>query len=312
MGSKIAWIAVDWGTSNLRLWALDADDRVLERRQDSRGMGALTSPEFPIVFAELARDWLTGAPAKPVMVCGMAGATGGWRSAPYVDVPARPEDIAGQALVLDDAPAGARIFLLPGLCQRGAEAPDIMRGEETQLLGFILRHPTYSGLVCLPGTHCKWVRVEHGVLTGFTTFATGELFALLAQHSILRRSLERPDPPAPADGGFEAGLAEGQAAPERLTSLIFRLRAGDVLFERAAGWNRDNLSGLLIGAETATALAGVEAATPVALLAGGLLRLRYRRAIERAGFSVDDHDVDDLTLAGLSYAKTIVLQNAVL
>ena len=175
-----------------------------------------------------------GAPeAMPVIICGMAGSRQGWLEAPYVSVPAPIGAIlAGAARV----PGQRRdIRIVPGLAQRRADAPDVMRGEETQLAGAGLpakgRH-----LVCMPGTHSKWVLVEDGAVAGFGTWPTGELFSVLAAHSILRHSLgEQPKPVAPGNPFFqrwcEIALAEGGD----VTSRLFSIRAAGLLQDLKRG-----------------------------------------------------------------------------
>src|SRR5262249_54220513 len=146
-------------------------------------------------FAPVLRDHLArlGAPAAgPVLICGMAGARQGWVEAPYLKTPTRLDDLHAGAIRVD-APGDIRI--LPGIAQDLPERPDVMRGEETQLLG--VTEADFSGLVCVPGTHSKWVRIDAGQIVEFSTYMTGELYAVMAQHSLLAHAI---DPTAPTDG----------------------------------------------------------------------------------------------------------------
>ncbi len=179
--------AIDWGTSSFRLWLLSNDGAVLAERRSDEGMIRAANTGFDAVLERHLAE--LGAPAKlPVIICGMAGARQGWREAGYLDTPADVADIIRNALIVDGYPRDVRI--LPGIAQREAGAPDVMRGEETQLLGLVA-DGVRSGLVCMPGTHSKWVTLGGGKVEGFSTYMTGELF---------RRSLAPFDPEC-GDGG---------------------------------------------------------------------------------------------------------------
>src|SRR5690606_31171093 len=168
MSIEAEWIALDWGTSNMRAWAMGADDTVLARASSAKGMGQLRPDEFEPALIETVGDWLIEGRRVPVIACGMVGARQGWIEAAYAQVPTPPI-----AAAMTPAPAnGLRIavFIVPGVSQ--AEPADVMRGEETQIAGFTARHG--DGIVCLPGTHSKWAMVENGKITRFRTAMTGE------------------------------------------------------------------------------------------------------------------------------------------
>src|ERR1700760_1686973 len=235
-----AFVAVDWGTSSFRSWLMSTDGDVIAESRGSEGMLHCASSGFaPVLHAHLAK--LGASDGMPVLICGMAGARQGWREAPYLKTPTRLDGLHEGAIRLDE-PGDIRI--LPGLAQARADRPDVMRGEETQLLG--VTEPDFSGLVCIPGTHSKWIRIEAGAIVEFTTYMTGELFAVISQHSILLHAVEAGGSLPEADTPFRAGLATARAAPSGLTASLFRLRAAQLLgFEqRADGAAR--LSGLLI------------------------------------------------------------------
>ena len=245
-----AFVVVDWGTSSFRGWLMSADGATLAESRGSEGMLHCANAGF----ASVLRDHLVrlGAPAgAPVLICGMAGARQGWAEAPYLRTPTRLDALHEGAIRID-APGDIRI--LPGIAQARADRPDVMRGEETQLLG--VTEPDFTGLVCIPGTHSKWVSIDAGRIVDFSTYMTGELFSVIAQHSILAHAVETEGGPPLADSPpFREGLATALAAPTSLTASLFRLRAAQLLgFEqRADGAAR--LSGLLIGTELADAAA---------------------------------------------------------
>ncbi|MFA6156758.1 2-dehydro-3-deoxygalactonokinase [Mesorhizobium sp.] len=296
-GSAPAVAAVDWGTTRMRVWLIDRDGKVLAERRGDDGLITAQQKGFSVILeAHLAA--LAAPETLPVIICGMAGSRQGWLEAPYVTVPAPLRAIlAGAAPV----PGQRRdIRIIPGLAQRLADAPDVIRGEETQLAGAGLPAAGCQ-LVCMPGTHSKWVQVEDGAVTGFGTWPTGELFSVLAAHSILRHSLGEHPKPVAADNPFfrrwcETALAEGGD----VTSRLFSIRAAGLLQDLKADDAAACLSGLLIGGEIASARRRHgEGAASVVLIASGALALLYQAALGLAGLDVRAVDADEAVRAGL-------------
>ncbi|MBZ9795658.1 2-dehydro-3-deoxygalactonokinase [Mesorhizobium sp. ES1-4] len=289
--------ALDWGTTRLRAWLIDGGGKVLaERRGDD---GLITAREKG--FANVLEGHLVamGAPETlPVIVCGMAGSRQGWIEAPYVAVPAPLGAILRGAAQVPDPKRDIRI--VPGLAQRLAEVPDVMRGEETQLAGAGLpakgRH-----LVCMPGTHSKWVVVEDGAVAGFGTWPTGELFSVLAEHSILKHSLGEHPAPVAADNPYfrqwcERALGEGGD----VTSRLFAIRAAGLLQDLTSQDAAACLSGLLIGGEIASARRRYGAGdAAVVLIASGSLASLYSAALDLARLAFRAVDADEAVRAGL-------------
>ncbi|MER8464682.1 2-dehydro-3-deoxygalactonokinase [Mesorhizobium sp. M1396] len=289
--------AVDWGTTRMRVWLIDGQGKVLAERRGDDGLITAQQKGFSTILeGHLAA---MGAPgALPVIICGMAGSRQGWLEAPYVTVPAPLSAILGGAAKVPGQSRDIRI--VPGLAQRLADAPDVMRGEETQLAGTGLPAKGRQ-LVCMPGTHSKWVLVEDGAVAGFGTWPTGELFSVLAAHSILRHSLgEHPKPVTSGNPFFrrwcETALGEGGD----VTSRLFSIRAAGLLQDLEADDAAACLSGLLIGGEIASASrrhgAGAE---PVVLVASGALATLYSEALGLAGLEVRAVDADEAVRAGL-------------
>lgn len=284
----IRCIAVDWGTSSFRLWALSQDGQVLAERKGAEGMSTLAPEQFgPALEAHLTA--LEVPRDVPVVICGMAGARRGWHEARYLDLPLALKDLAGAAIRVPHDTRDIRI--LPGVAQRLAAAPDVMRGEETMLLGAV-RHFGLEGTICMPGTHSKWANVRDGVLTGFNTYMTGEAFALLSKQSTLAEVLDVAQFDATA---FDAGVQTGLNQPETLLRQVFQLRAGALLSHMEGAQAASRLSGLLIGQE----IAGAAVSGPVTLIASGLLADRYYRALELAGHTCRLLDADEVVRAGL-------------
>jgi 2-dehydro-3-deoxygalactonokinase len=305
------WIGVDWGTSNARAYAMGPNNERLGSQQSSAGMGSLNPADYNGELDKLIRPW-TGqrASAIDVIVCGMAGSRQGWQEAPYATVPASVDKLVDDAITISNPPAGYNVQIIPGLCQR-TPSLNIMRGEETQLAGLVANDRTFTGIVCQPGTHSKWVAISGGQINRFQTFMTGELFDLLASHSILKHSVTSDDPgdaagAADASGGFSAGLQRSRSHSGLLTAELFSIRAGTILDDRSVSWSRQYLSGLLIGTEISAALADMGAAVEVHIISSRSLGKLYQQAFDAYGVSYRFHDGDDMVLNGLSaYHDTI-------
>lgn len=286
------WIAVDWGTSNMRAWAMDADGAVLARGESARGMGQLTPSEFEPALLEVIKDWLDAARVTPVIACGMVGARQGWIEAAYAQTPAPPVAAAPTRAPVDDSRLS--VFILPGVSQ--SAPPDVMRGEETQIAGYVATNGA-SGIVCLPGTHSKWVEIAGGDIVRFRTAMTGEIFSLLAEKSVLRHSVGTD---GWSDDGFAAGVGEALEDPGVVTKL-FSIRAGSLLDGTSPQASRSRLSGLLIGAELAGA-SDYWGGNDIGLIGASGLSALYQKALGIAGVSSRLLDAEEMTLAGLRAA----------
>ncbi|HKU36420.1 MAG TPA: 2-dehydro-3-deoxygalactonokinase [Paenarthrobacter sp.] len=297
-------IALDWGTSSCRAYLLGPDGVVLDSRAGGRGVMAVTEnvADRPAAFAaeleDLVGTWIQDSPDLPLLACGMIGSNQGWAEADYrrlpVDLWARPEG-------LTPVPAGRdRLWIVPGLLKGGpddgAEAlPDVMRGEETQLLGVLPDSVEGSAehVVVLPGTHTKWVRLTGSVVTDFSTSMTGELYALLVQDSILGRLAEQPRQPDP--DAFQRGLDVSfrtPGGPDGVLGTLFSARTLVMTGRLPATGVYDYISGLLIGAEVAAFTRqllppehGVHRPA-ITICANPTLTTRYARALEQAGFTI--------------------------
>lgn len=283
-------IGLDWGTSSLRAFLI-SDGRALELRHADAGIQSLagTGAEgFERAFEAIAGDWCGRWPGLPVLACGMVGSAQGWLEVPYVDCPADAAAIAGGLRTLRTR-TGASLHLVGGLrCIDAGGVPDVMRGEETRALGVLQHDAAWRRGVCLvlPGTHSKWVTVRDGRIASFGTWMTGELFAVLRQHSILGRLMPPPqDDAALAADAFERGLAQARraAAAGDWLHALFSARtlglAGTLVPEQLP----DYLSGLLIGSELGAALGAAGPDLPVVLGGESALCRRYADALTRLG-----------------------------
>jgi 2-dehydro-3-deoxygalactonokinase len=298
--SKATFIAGDWGTSRLRLYLCDAAGNVLARGE---GEGA-SVPDCAARFAAAVAPWDKAHGILPAVLSGMVGSTIGWREVPYLKCPARPSAIAAAALRFDAEDRG--IAILPGLTCRGKTgAPDVMRGEETQILGALRLHANLAKgrhLFCLPGTHAKWVSVTDGAVTQFQTALSGELFELLRRHSVLARDSDEVDAQNPA---FLLGLDFArQNRKADLLYLLFSARSRVVTGEMAKSDAASYLSGLILGKDIATAMALFEFEGPVQLICTPALAALYGKALGAYDVRSAAIDGDRAALAGLVHAHT--------
>jgi 2-dehydro-3-deoxygalactonokinase len=300
--SDLDWIAVDWGTSSLRAWAIGPDGAVLARGASADGMGALTPGGYEPALLRIVGPWLRAQTAPvPVVVCGMAGARQGWREAPYRSVPCAP--VSGDGLLsVDTEDRRLSVRIVPGLSQ--ASPADVMRGEETQLAGLAATLGGGDATVCMPGTHSKWARIEAGVVASFRTFMTGELFAIAAAHSVLRHSVAEAGQDQPA---FLEAVGEMLEHPELLTGALFSVRARSLLSDAGKEAGRARLSGLLIGAELG-ATCSLWQGSRVHLVGAPALVEAYALALRHAGGETVVEDGEALTLAGLKAARAASLE----
>jgi 2-dehydro-3-deoxygalactonokinase len=289
-------VAVDWGTSSFRLWLMSADGTVLAEHRSHEGMNEVATvasrPFLKAIFASCPRQ-----SGLPVVICGMAGSRQGWVEAGYLDTPA---DVAAIGENATRIPGTSReIIIIPGLSVRSLNEPDVMRGEETQLLGACLEMPA-GGRYCMPGTHSKWVTMKGSVVTGFESFMTGELFSVVTGKTILAHSTGGEGPVDARDPAFASGVRDGWTRPELTTHHLFSIRAGQLLHDTGADENRARLSGLLIGAELAGA--GLRGGEEIALVASGPLQRLYHAAMSECGAQIRDIDADVAVQRGLMEA----------
>jgi len=290
------WIAVDWGTTRLRAWAMAADGGVLGREASQAGMATTATNEFEPALLSLIAPWLGDGRIR-VIACGMVGARQGWVDAGYRAVPARPMAPPLVQAPVRDGRLDVRI--VPGLSQ---ERPaDVMRGEETQIAGLLDLLPRFEGVVCLPGTHTKWAEISAGEVVSFRSFMTGEIFAALATATVLRQSVAAE---GWEDDAFAEALGSAISQPERLAGELFSIRAGALLQGLSPQAARARLSGLLIGAE----LAGARPwwlGRRIALVGAEGAGARYEAALALQGAPVERVDAENVTLAGLARARAL-------
>jgi len=289
-------IGIDWGTSSLRAYHLDAAGAVIARLETDQGILKVPQGGFREVLRALIDPWLLGGETL-VLLCGMVGSRQGWQEAPYLPCPAGPEEIAQALTPLEFD--GARCLLVPGLSTADrAGAPDVMRGEETKLIGLLAELGDAAAVACLPGTHSKWARLVGGRIAGFATHMTGEVRATLLAHSILGRLAEPGEETPGTDLAFLRGVRRARE-PGGLLHHLFGTRALGLMGRLAPADTDAYLSGLLIGHEVASALADGPLPGPVHLVGSERLCRLYALAFGEAGLAHRPHDAD-LVAKGLA------------
>lgn len=300
--SEGAFIAGDWGTSNLRLFLCDAQGNVLD---STSGPGVAGSEgRCAEIFDSLTSKW-TATP--PAVLCGMVGSNIGWIQAPYAPCPATLAEIAAHSASLRD---GA-IRIVPGLsCRNRFDAPDFMRGEETQILGALALEPALCQgrqLLCLPGTHTKWALLSDGVVKEFLTAPTGELFNLLSNHSVLVR--ERGEV---AGEAFRNGLEQFARFPRaQLLDRLFECRSRSLSGELAARDAGAFLSGLLVASDIAGALETFGESPAIHLIGSPNLTRLYAQGLDHRHVQSNAIDGSEASLAGLARIRKQLVTHAI-
>ena len=284
-------IGIDWGTSSFRAYRFGPDGRVREKVTSADGILTVPTDGFPAVLRRRIGPWLDQGEDR-VLLAGMVGSRQGWREAAYLPCPASLTDLAAAAIAVDFP--GAQCRIIPGLSWRDAAGnAEVLRGEETQILGVLARRRLARATIILPGSHGKWAWFDAGQVRGFRTYLTGEAMAALGQHTILARMIAA-DAPWDADA-FAQGVARARQ-PGGLLHHLFGIRAAALLGDRAEASTGAFLSGLLIGHEIEAALP--EARGPLLLVADGVLAARYAEALALRGVAVETES--EAAAAGLA------------
>lgn len=300
MQSNPAIIGIDWGTSSLRAYLMSAQGDVLDRVARSSGILNVPDGDFAFVLEEACGKWMERWPRLPILMCGMIGSRQGWREAPYLTGSAGPRELADALVTVTTGRQNVQI--VPGLQSTSFSGnPDVMRGEETILIGALALGAPKDGLYCLPGTHSKWVRMVDGRISAFSTFMTGEIFDSLSRRSILsalidgtRQAGGQTIPDAFVDG---VDLAEQEGG---LLHHLFSIRAQVLTGHLEEASVADTLSGLLIGSEVASVQRQLkDHHENLVLVASGSMADRYRMALAHLGYGPMLHDAETACRRGL-------------
>ena len=295
--NEISLIAADWGTSNLRVWGMDHQGNVINRITNGKGMSSLMPSEFEPYLMGLIGNWLPKEEnAKcPIIICGMAGAKTGWKEAAYLKAPCPPVN-KEKIIQIETEDQRISVSIVPGIMQKSP--PDVMRGEETQIAGYLSKKPDFDGIICLPGTHTKWVHISAGEIVSFKTFMTGEIFLSLSERSILKSSVQSNDFDPTS---FLEAFEDTYSNPASLSSKLFGLRAADLLENTSTKFLKSKLSGYLIGSE----LAGAKSywlGQNIVMIGNDDLCVLYEKALKKLGLDATIENTQNVTLNGLKQA----------
>ena len=243
-----------WGTSNLVLSLIGVKTGEILATRRGRGVSKLSRADIPRELFSHIADWIEHSDTQRVLLSGMVGSTLGWWEVPYIECPAPLVDIAARAQ--SRTFNGVDIYISPGLSSRNfLDEPDVIRGEEIELLAWLHSRPAGGArrsLVCIPGTHTKWVEIVDDTVTRFQTSVVGELFDLITNNGVLAK--RRQDGALSAEGAFLGGVEEAARDPGNLLHLLMSVRTRSLLADQTDSQGFDRLSGLLIGADISAAL----------------------------------------------------------
>ena len=291
------WLAADWGTSYLRVWVIDKRGTVIERFKANCGMAHISSDQYEKEFLKLVEPLLSESELTKVICCGMAGSQQGWCETLYLQVPCKPHSVdhARQVKTMD---ARIQVYILPGIKQ--ISPPDVMRGEETQIKGFLSLNKEFDGIICLPGTHTKWVHVSAGELVSFQTFMTGEIFSLLSKQSVLKHNMNYDSWDSDI---FLSSVGDSISQPAVFSSALFSMRAQSLVSTGANKFaqNFSRLSGLLIGMEL-VASRPYWLGQNVAVIGDTKIANAYFEALKGQGIHLMMANAERMTLEGLKSA----------
>lgn len=277
--SEPALIGIDWGTSSLRAFLIGAGGEVLRSTSSQEGIMQVADRDFDAVFDRLAGS-IAAEPGLPILASGMITSRNGWIETPYVALPTGPRKLA-QSLLPHQTKSGALIHFVTGATTEHAGGPDVMRGEETQIIGLTATSLT-DGLLVMPGTHSKWVRVSNGRIHDFETYMTGDVFAALKDHTILGTLME----PGEFDvDAFKTGVSRAQDDNANLLHDLFHVRTLPLMGKINGVETEDYLSGLLIGTEITAACRENEFVEEVTIVGRLDLAQRYEIALQMAGIT---------------------------
>ena len=288
------WIAIDWGTSNFRAYLMK-NDEVLDKISSNDGMKFVKKNHFENILIKNISKWLPSNEVIEILASGMVGAKQGWIEVPYTETPCSVMKLKVLSPKVNNKKI--KIYILSGVSQNNPE--DVMRGEETQLAGYFLDNPNFSGSICLPGTHSKWVNVKNYKILNFNTYLTGELYEIIKNHSVLKHSLETQEI-------YEKKLIQGVEKilknPNNLSNVLFQLRAKDLLNNQSSVEANSLLSGYFLGLE----LLGSKVywfEKDVILIGSDFLNRHYELCLKNKVNSIKKFTSSDMTLKGLNYFK---------
>ena len=287
------WVALDWGTSNFRAYLMD-NNNVIDQVSTQEGMKFIDQNEFEKILIKNIDAWNNKFDIKVVIASGMVGAKQGWIEVPYINSPCDIRNLNFKSLkILDDI----KIHILSGVSQFNPS--DVMRGEETQIAGFLLNNIDFNGSICLPGTHSKWVNMNSYNIQEFTTFLTGELYEIVKKYSILNHSLNTTE--------LDDEIVKSSAKliienPSFISNKLFEIRADNLLKNSNQTSNNSKLVGYLLGIELSGSRTYWEDKDLV-IIGSSNLNKYYELILNGRSNSIRLFNSSDMALNGLSFYK---------
>lgn len=297
------WIAVDWGTTNIRAWAIDEDGNISASANSEKGMGKINLQDYENVLLELTGTWLNPSCITEIVISGMAGAKTGWKESPYIEAPCSPLSTSG-AVSPNVQDHRICVSILPGI-KTTKPNYDVIRGEEIQIAGFLENHPNFEGVICLPGTHTKWVHVENGLIVSFMTYISGEFYDLLANKSTLATCVNSKAEFSGSEiAEFKSSVETGMQKSSELLNQIFGIRASSLLNDLSLEMASARLSGLIIGSELAASKA-IWLGRRIVIIGESKLTELYTLSLAMQGLIPETFDVSNATVTGLKEFKRL-------
>lgn len=291
--NQIRYLALDWGTTNFRAFAMDEQGQVVDEQQAKLGLLQVANGQFAQTLESILVNWIDEYQSLPIVMAGMVGSAQGWKAVDYLNTPLNCQQL-GQHLYQFELPWGACAYIVPGIASCNSNGGwDVMRGEEVQLLGLqkLVNEPSMQ--VILPGTHSKHLVISDSNLIHFETYMTGELYSVLTEHSLLGRGLP---PQVVANQVFLKGILDSQQGG--LSHLMFLARSARLFKQIEENEVSDYLSGILIGYE----LRSVQS-KKVYLVGGDSLTQGYQTACQSLGIEVETYSGDACFIAGIDAIK---------
>ncbi len=295
--NEVAWLIIDWGTTNFRAFAMAQDGREIDRIEKHIGLLSIQHGQFSQALEQVLSGWITDYRKLPIFMAGMVGSQQGWHDVPYVTTPAKIGDVANNAFTFD-LEWGAKASIYPGVKHKNAQSQfDVMRGEEVQLIGARALLATDDFHAVLPGTHSKYAHVTNGVIQSFSTYMTGEMYSVLSKHTILGKDL------SPAKAEFDSvAFLKGveESSVESLTNQLFLARTHRLFKQLNSDDVLDYLSGLLIGHEVKSIIGLINCRKePLNLIGSYQLSKKYEMALNSLGFISQVLDGEECFIEGM-------------
>ena len=291
------WVAIDWGTTNVRFWLMSGTGELLSSKNSSMGMNVIASDQYENHILEMVGEWFQPSEPIDIIACGMVGAANGWVEAKYQSTPCLPVSTKKITNVPTKYP-NLKVRIIPGIASFTPNH-DVMRGEETQIYGFLGDNPAFDGVLCLPGTHTKWVKIKSGQVMEFKTFMTGELFDVLCKSSILRHSVKTD---TWDENEFVYSVETSLNHPEEITTRLFSIRSESLLDDLQPEQATSRLAGFLTGLELAGSRKYWDG-NNIATIGSIKLAQNYLAALKLAGSSSRLVDSDSCTIKGLDRTR---------